>query len=731
VAEPRQVIDVLALWGDAVDNIPGVPGIGEKTAKILIQKYGTVENLMAHVQELKGKQKENLIAASEHLALSKRLTTIDEQVPINVALEALRIHPYDAPTVQNMLVELEFNQLGKRLFGNDFKAGRGYRAPTNAADDGSAAPAAIALQKMADAPHVYEIASASISIPDAAAIALDLDRNSLGETYVRGVALSWENSRALYMDCTSGVPFCIKNWIESDNKKMGYDLKGQLGIWLDLGYAPAGTWHDVGIAQALAEPEQKNQLAYLAELHFGYILITTEGAATGDLLGLETDEEIHARRQRIQEQADLCWQLHPRLQQRVEQMGQHRVYHEMELPLLPVLASMEHAGIKIAPAAFSALGAELEQQIAGLEVSIQELAGQQFNLNSPRQLGQILFEQMKLVAKPKKTKTGQYVTNEEVLQDLVSAHPIVAQLLEYREASKLKNTYVDALPLAIHAKTGRVHTTYSQVSTATGRLASNHPNLQNIPIRSERGREIRRGFVAGAHDWVLLSADYSQIELRVMAALSGDAAMQEAFQQGEDIHSATAARVFGVMPALVDAEMRRTAKTVNFGIIYGISAFGLAQRLGHSRSDCQRFIDEYFIQYPGVKSYMENTIAQAKSQGYVETLTGRRRYLRDINSANATVRKAAERTAINTPIQGTAADMIKLAMIRAQTAIQKACVSAKMLLQVHDELVFEVPLAELSVLKALVQEAMQGALPLGVPIQIDFGQGYDWKQAHA
>ncbi len=732
VADPRQVIDVLALWGDVSDNIPGVPGIGEKTAKALIQKFGTVENILQHLGELKGKQKENLEANQSQLALSKQLTTIDEQVPLSLDLESLRIHPYDPAAVQAMLIELEFNQLGRRLFGDDFKAGRGYRGePTEA----TPAPevVSIPLRPMSERPHEYSQTTLEGSLPKLAAITLDVDRFDARGARVRGVGMSWEAGKAVYIACEPTLPDVLRAWLEdAESSKIGHDLKGQLGVWLRHGLKPAGTWHDVQLAQSLAEPEQKTNLNYLAELHFGLTLSNPVSEANAnDTLSLESDADSAARQERVMQQTDLCWQLHPRLLDRVNQSGQQRVYEEIELPLLPILAGMEHAGIKVDPAALAVLGEKLAVQIAALETSIQELAGQNFNLNSPKQLGQILFEQLRLVAKPKKTKTGQYVTNEEVLQELVTVHPIVAQLLEYREATKLKSTYVDALPQALNPQTGRVHTTYLQVSTATGRLSSNNPNLQNIPIRSEQGREIRRGFVAGQPDWVLVSADYSQIELRVMAALSGDPAMQEAFQAGLDIHSATAARVFGVMPAFVDADMRRTAKMVNFGIIYGISAFGLAQRLGQSRSECQRVIDEYFVQYPQIKAYMDQTIEQAKARGYVETLTGRRRYLRDIGSANATVRKAAERTAINTPIQGTAADMIKLAMIRTAKALRNSGLSARMLLQVHDELVFEAPASEVASLKALVTEAMQGALPLGVPIQVDFGAGYDWKTAHA
>jgi DNA polymerase-1 len=398
---------------------------------------------------------------------------------------------------------------------------------------------------------------------------------------------------------------------------------------------------------------------------------------------------------------------------------------------VPVLAGMEAAGIKLEPAVLGVIGLRLEKEIAQLELSVYEKAGTKFNLNSPKQLGEVLFDQLKLIEKPKKTKTGQYMTGEDILAELADEHPVVADLLAYREASKLKSTYVDALPQAIARRTGRVHTTFQQVSTATGRLASNNPNLQNIPIRTEAGREIRKAFIAPGPGWSLLSADYSQIELRVMASICRDPHMMEAFEQGIDIHTATAARVHGVALADVTSAMRRTAKMVNFGIIYGISAFGLAQRLGIARSEGARLIEEYFVQYPGVKRYMENTVEDAKLCGYVETITGRRRSLRDINSSNVNVRKAAERTAINMPIQGTSADMIKIAMVRIAEALRRGGYAARMLLQVHDELVFEVPDAESEAIRGLIPGLMQEALPLAVPVVVELGQGADWFMAHA
>jgi DNA polymerase-1 len=430
------------------------------------------------------------------------------------------------------------------------------------------------------------------------------------------------------------------------------------------------------------------------------------------------------------EDADVTWQLASHLRRQLAEKRLQRVFHEIESPLLPVLVDVERAGMLLDVPALKAMSQELAKQINALEKDIHALAGGVFNLNSPKQLGEVLFNRLHLAEKPKKTKTGQYQTNEEVLAELEHSHPIIAKILDYREATKLRSTYVDALPQAVFPRTGRVHTTFLQLLTATGRLSSNNPNLQNIPIRTPMGREIRRAFVAPAgHE--LFSADYSQIELRVMAALSGDQALREAFLAGHDIHAATASRVYGVPMDQLLPEMRRTAKMVNFGIIYGISAFGLAQRLGIPREQARSLIENYFRQYPGIKDYMDRTIAGARQNGYVETLCGRRRYLRDINSANQTVRSAAERTAINTPIQGTAADMIKLAMVRIAAALRDNTPRSRMVLQVHDELVFEVPVAEKDAVRSLVEELMTNALPLeGVPVVVESGFGANWLEAH-
>ncbi|HEY2573086.1 MAG TPA: DNA polymerase I, partial [Verrucomicrobiaceae bacterium] len=430
------------------------------------------------------------------------------------------------------------------------------------------------------------------------------------------------------------------------------------------------------------------------------------------------------------EDADVTLQLVENLKPRIEAMHQHRVFYDIEAPLLPVLADMEHAGVKIDVGALQEFGTELEKQAGALAQRIQSYTDWPFNLNSPKQLGEVLFDHLKLADKPKKTATGQYQTNEQTLQALEGTHPIIKDILDYRSVTKLKSTYVDALPETVNARTGRVHTTFHQLMAATGRMASSDPNLQNIPIRTEQGREIRKAFVPEKKDWVLLSADYSQIELRIMASLSGDEAMVEAFQRGLDIHQATAARVYGVSLKDATTEMRRSAKMVNFGIIYGISAFGLAQRLGIARQEAAKIIDHYFAQYPGVREYIDHAMEDARKLGFVSTLTGRRRWLRDINSANQTIRAATERVAINAPIQGTAADMIKIAMVRVHEALREGGYETRMLLQVHDELLFEVPQNEVEKVKPLIVHGMKEALPLSVPVLVETGAGKNWLEAH-
>ncbi len=745
VERAEQVIDVLGLWGDVADNIPGVPGVGEKTAKSLIQQYGSIENLLANVDKLKGKQKENLVAHAEQARLSRDLATIQLDVPIDLDLEKLVRQPLDEAAVQALLVEFEFNAVGRRLFGDKFQAGRGFSRRAEAGGAGPGAAAAAGTRETVA--HQWQVANHAAARAAAVAQLSTIAGGMLGfgvdwqganprVSEVRGLAFSGAGHEAVYLSGADSAALVreVAGLLQNPALTLvGHDLKESLQVLLRHGAEPvrAGIF-DLMLAQALVDPEQKNSLEYLGEALLGYRLARVEAAAAAAqpfMPGLEPEDE--GRGTRAMERADVARQLQPLLVPKLAALGQERVFYEMESPLVPVLAGMEAAGIKLEPSVLGVIGQRLEQEIAQLEQSVYQKAGTRFNLNSPKQLGEVLFDQLKLLDKPKKTKTGQYMTGEDVLTELADAHPVVADLLAYREASKLKSTYVDALPGAVARGSGRVHTTFLQASTATGRLASNNPNLQNIPIRSAAGREIRKAFVAPGPGWTLLSADYSQIELRVMASICRDRHLMEAFAQGLDIHTATAARVHGVALAEVTAAMRQSAKMVNCGIIYGISAFGLAQRLGVARSAASQLIEEYFVQYSGVKRYMENTVEDARECGYVETITGRRRYLRDINSGNLTVRKAAERTAINMPIQGTSADMIKLAMVRLAEALRAGDYRARLLLQVHDELVLEVPDEESAALRELVPRIMRDALPLAVPVVVELGQGPDWFTAHA
>lgn len=757
VERPGQVVDVLALWGDASDNIPGVPGIGEKTAKSLIARFGSVEGVLAGLDQLKGKQKENLAAFADQARLCRELAEIITDVPLEVDFDSLLVQPMDEEAVKAIFTEFEFNTLGRRLFGDGFRAGRGYHrraveaAKTEAADvpPGEVTDPARPPAPVEPPERSWRIVSGAAACREAVAglgaggllgFAVALDSADVRAASIRAVALAPHDNEAVALTGVSGGELVEilgpmlrgREWTLA-----GHDLKDGLQALILAGADVRCPLFDTFIAAALIDPEQKRSLEWLSESMLGRPLTAGGPVAEGGQLlmaGL-VDEDAPAPAdplvERALERAGVARELVATLRPALTERGQDRVFHEIESPLLPVLARMEAAGIRLNPTVLREASSRLEGDLARLEELIFEQAGGPFNLASPKQLGEVLFDRLQLVARPRKTKTGQYVTNEEVLSELAGAHPIVANLLAWREASKLKSTYVDALPGTVSPRTGRIHTTLHQVHAATGRLASNNPNLQNIPIRTGQGRAIRRAFVVEDAGWIFYSADYSQIELRIMAHLSGDAHLREAFHQGLDIHTATAARVHGVALEDVDPAMRRAAKMVNFGIIYGISAFGLARRLGIPRAEAARLIEEYFVRYPGVKAYMDETIAGAEARGYVETLTGRRRYLRDIHSRNATIRSAAGRTAINSPIQGSAADMIKIAMVRIDDELHRRGLRTRMILQVHDELLFEVPLGEREVIREIVPRLMRDALPLSVPVVVDTGEGKDWFEAHA
>ncbi|HYG24590.1 MAG TPA: DNA polymerase I [Verrucomicrobiae bacterium] len=771
IQKPEQVIDVLALMGDSSDNIPGVPGIGEKTAIKLIGEFGTVEALLERTAELKGRVRETLEKNRELALLSKQLVTILCDAPCAYELEELKLRPPDEEAVKAMCVEFEFNSIGRRLFGDDFKAGRGFAPPpaTNAPAHKRKAPEAdlvggtaeddrgevlvdepapainrAELKKLADVSHDYRIVPVgeldSLLARLAAADVLGFKTLTCGgdpkEAVLEGLAFSFKPHEALFVRLPNGkeqaaaVLGRFRSVLANERSiKVGHNLKFDLSVLKWHGMEVRGRLFDPMVAHSLIEPDTRHALDFLSEAFLGYTPSTAAAAGQEEQLTLGEDPSERLA-ERAMEAADLALQLRAVLEPLLEKKGQHQVFYDIEAPLIPVLVQMEHEGIRIDHGALNEFAAHLSAEMNALEKSICEAAGREFNLNSTRQLGEVLFDVLKVCEKPKKTRTGQYATDEQTLMALAPEHEVVQRLLEYRAASKLKSTYADALPQTVWPATGRIHTTYNQVATATGRLNSQNPNLQNIPIRTDKGQEIRRAFVPRDRDHALLSADYSQIELRIIAALSQEAGLLEAFRTGVDVHTATAARVYGVALAGVTAEMRRKAKMVNYGIAYGISAFGLAQRLNIPRREGAEIINQYFAQFSGIREFMDRTIQFARKHGYVETVTGRRRYLRDVTSSNATVRSAAERNAINAPIQGTAADMIKVAMIRIHGELERQGLRTRMLLQVHDELVFDLHRPEEEVVVPLVRELMKTAIPLEVPIEVEVGVGETWLAAH-
>jgi DNA polymerase I len=775
IQRPQQVVDILALMGDSSDNIPGLPGIGEKTAIKLVGQFGTVEDLLAKTGELAGKLKENVEKNRDLAIISKKLAMIHCEVPCPVDFEKLKLQPFDEEKLKGLLVEFEFNSIGRRLFGDEFKAGRGFHGPRPVAGEATAAPARVAVQEdlvlvadetaaggsgepartltanlktMADVAHEYHVAETaqsradlikSLSSQKAFAFSLQASGHDPKEAGIVGLAFSFEPHKGQFVPLSQNGKQAkhileeFRSVLESSAiKKIGHDIKLSMSVLRCHGIGLSGDLFDTMIAHSLIEPDMRHSLDFLSETYLGYT-----PAQLAKLLDQSKEAQPQLTRLPVAklgdyaiEQADLAFQLRDALEPLLKKRGQERVFYEIEAPLVPVLSGMELDGIKLDASAMAEFSAQLGKEIATLEQEICKLAGSNFNLNSPKQLGQILFEVLKICEKPKKTRTGQYVTDEQTLASLAPDHEIVRKLLEHRAATKLKSTYADALPVTISHRTRRIHTTYNQVMTATGRLNSQDPNLQNIPIRSERGQEIRKAFVPRGPGYKLLSADYSQIELRIIAALSHETGLLEAFRTNADVHTATAAKVFNVFPELVTPEMRRKAKMVNYGIAYGISAFGLAQRLSIPRKEAQQIIEQYFARFAGIRRYMDETIVFAREHGYVETVTGRRRYLRDIRSSNQTIRGSAERNAINAPIQGTAADMIKLAMINIHQELANRELKTRMLLQVHDELVFDLWEEEAETVKPLIEEKMKTAIPLEVPIVVEMGVGDNWLAAH-
>ncbi len=771
-----QVRDILGFMGDASDNIPGIPGVGPKTAQKLIAQYETLENALDHFAEQKGKLKESLEKFREQALLSKRLATIDVNVPIAFEPEVLRIGPRDDEALRALFTEFEFNNIGRRLFGDGFKAGRGgaeipkvagagpaadglaqgsastakppARGPAPATFDGQhppMLPVPVALRTIEDVKPDYEIcadirdyAKRATAYKDAAhvAVAFDLD----AQMHIRGIAISAQPGKALYTPIGAEARFGPD--FLGDKLVIGHDIKPALRTLLPQFRYSVDSVHsvknspvffDTALAHSVVFPDLRHSLEFVAESLLNYSPIKEEKASGQQdfLAEMEAPDAAQLSARRTMERADLALQLHAKLVPLLKESGQEKVFTEIESPLLPVLAAMENEGIRLDPVALEDVGKKLRADIARLEISIYQHAGTNFNIGSPKQLGEVLFGKLALDPKAKKTKTGQYSTDEATLSALAPLHPIVAEVMEHRVATKLLGTYIDALPTYVSPVDQRIHTTFYQLATTTGRLNSQDPNLQNIPIRTTTGREIRRAFVPREGDYTLLSADYSQIELRILAALTQDPGLLEGLTSGEDIHRATAAKVFGLPIAEVTKAQRNQAKMVNYGISYGISAFGLAQRLGIPRGDAKALIDGYFAQYPGIKKYMSDTVELARERGYVETITGRRRYLPDVRSANATVRAAAERNAINMPIQGSSADLIKIAMVQIARVAREENWRTKMLLQVHDELVFDLYLPEKTRVLEVVQDRMKHALPdLKVPIVVDTGTGANWLEAH-
>jgi DNA polymerase-1 len=719
---PDRVIEIMGLMGDASDNIPGVPGIGEKTARTLIREYGTIENLLARSNEITKPKLRQSLSEFAHLArLSRELAVLRADLPLEVDHDELKRKEPDDAALLGLLKELEFTTLLKFV----------SRAPEREAE----------YRTVLDEPDFREMIHALSSAEE---FCFDTETTSLDPLRAElvGISFAVRPHHAWYLPVGHsylGAPkqlpldhvlAMLKPVMENPAvKKIGQNIKYDLLVMNRCGILVRGIAFDTMIASYLLNPGKPSHGLDSLALEYLSYKTTTYAEVTGSgkqQLGF-SEVEVNAATQYSGEDADIALQLKQTLAPMLREQNLDALFRDVEMPLMEVLADMERAGVKLDAGLLKSLSQRLEKEIAVIEKTVYELAGTAFNINSPKQLADILFVKLRLTPL-KRTKTG-FSTNVDVLEELAHAHPLPAEILRYRTLAKLKSTYVDALPLMIHPRTGRLHTSLNQTVTATGRLSSSEPNLQNIPIRTDVGREIRRAFIAepGAS---LLSADYSQIELRVLAHLSGDAALIRTFREDEDVHTRTASEIFGLLPDEITPEMRRKAKAVNFGIIYGISAFGLAQDLGVSNAEARRYIDSYFARYPGVRAFLDRTIEDAKAKGYVTTLLGRRRFIPELASSAAAVRSFGERTAVNTPIQGTAADLIKLAMIRIQERLRRQDLRAAMILQVHDELVFELPDRELEPMKALVREEMEGVLTLSVPIRVDLGAGKNWDEAH-
>jgi len=759
VERPLQVIDYLGMRGDAVDNIPGIPGVGDKTAKKFIKQYGSIEKLLENTTDLKGKMKEKVEENAEQAILSKKLATIIVDAPIEFDPASLTKDPMNKEALEEVFADLEFRTLAKRILGEEVSItssgqSNGQMDLFNASEEASheeddeSGSNLMQFNTIENTTHDYQLvdnkeklATLLKRLKEAETICFDTETTGLNPLDAEMVGLSFalKKGEAFYVPINERKETAKKEWrafreVFEDNSKVivAQNLKYDLAMLKKYGISLKGKFFDTMIAHYLIEPDQKHNMDVLAENYLNYKTIPIEEliGKKGKNQGNMRDVEPQKVAEYAGEDADITLQLKEIFEKKLQERNLTGLFEKVEMPLIEVLAAMEWEGINLDTDALAKFSKQLGKDIEGLEKKIIDLAGTSFNVDSPKQLGEILFKVLEIDAKGKKTKTGQFSTSEETLQKIADKHEIVPMVLEYRSLKKLKSTYVDSLPELINPRTKRIHTNYMQAVAATGRLSSNNPNLQNIPIRTEKGREIRKAIIPRNSDFELLAADYSQIELRIIAALSEDKGMINAFNEGIDIHAATAAKVFEVELEAVDRDMRSKAKMVNFGIIYGISAYGLSQRLNIPRKEAASIIENYFEKYPGIKKYMDESIEFARKHGYVETIMKRRRYLSDINSGNAVVRGYAERNAINTPIQGSAADLIKVAMINIHRTFVENNFQSKLLLQVHDELVFDAHRDEIDTISKMIKERMESAANLRVPLVVELNTADNWLDAH-
>ncbi|MEN8797981.1 MAG: DNA polymerase I [Flavobacteriaceae bacterium] len=769
VERPEQVIDYLGMMGDASDNIPGLPGVGDKTARKFISEFETLEGLLANTDQLKGKMREKVEENSELGLLSKKLATICVTCDVKFNEDDYELSMPDGDKVQEIFEELEFRRIREqfiKIFSTaeeetvkevesksqkpkqSTTAGSGQFSLFDSAGGAATIKEVSGRKTIVDVPHIYQTVIAGMgmklflqNLMQQSSVCFDTETTSINpiEAELVGIAFSWEAGKGYYIPFPEEREEVLKilqelrPFFEDETiEKIGQNLKYDIKVLRKYDISVKAPLFDTMLAHYLINPDMRHNMDVLSETYLNYSPISITS-----LIGKKGKGQLSMREVPLEQQteyavedADITYQLAQHFRKELKEANTARLFKDIEIPLLQVLADMELEGINLDTDFLKGLSTELEKDIDGLQVKIYQQAGEEFNIASPKQLGEILFEKLKLVDKPKKTRTGQYSTAEDVLSYLAKDHEIIQNVLEYRGLAKLKSTYVDALPEQVEPSTGRVHTYYMQAVAATGRLSSNNPNLQNIPIRTERGRQIRKAFIPRNEEYSLLAADYSQIELRIIAALSQETNMIEAFKNGEDIHASTASKVFGVPIKDVTREQRGNAKTVNFGIIYGVSAFGLSNQTDLSRTEAKELIETYYKTYPKLREYISDQIDFARENGYVQTVMGRRRYLKDINAGNAVVRGAAERNAVNAPIQGSAADIIKVAMINIHHKISNETYKTRMLLQVHDELVFDVYKPELAEIQKVIKSEMENAFKLEVPLVVDIGLGNNWLEAH-